>query len=283
MKRPRGGRTRVVFWPFGLFGNPGAESGIGELSQSLVASMAEWEAEPGCRQHALPARTRIEVCDYLEVEDFLSWREDIRRRFEACLRARDFPVFVGGNHLVALPVYEAYSAMDARVCIVNFDAHLDAYDLASSKERLNHGNFLLHLAKGPRLAIVNVGHRDLTLAPARVREVFDRNYGIEAIAEKLLPELIAELNGYLREFDLVHFDIDLDVLDPSVLRAVGSPMPCGLAAQQLLGLLNGLWTEKLGGITISEYNGALDADGGGKHFVLWLLERLLLKRVEGGR
>src|SRR5947209_5493291 len=126
MKRPpRDPRTRVVFWPFGLFGNPGAERGVADVADALPASLAEHEAEPESRLRALARRTRVEVCDYLEVEDFLGWRADIRRRFLACRRAREFPVFFGGNHLVALPVYEAYSEMDARVCILSFDAHLD--------------------------------------------------------------------------------------------------------------------------------------------------------------
>jgi agmatinase len=275
-----GAASRVVFWPFGLFGNPGGEAGVLDLSQALGASLAEHEAEPASRLHAVAARTKLEMCEVLEAEDVPRWRRDLHRRFARCLARREFAVFVGGNHLVALPVLEAYAERPERACVVSFDAHLDAYDLAAGRERLNHGNFLLHLARPPRLSIVNVGHRDLVLERRRVRDFFDRDYPVEAIDARPLDALVRELARYLRGFDLVHFDIDLDVLDPSAMRAVGTPMPCGLAPRELVRILDGLFSEKTAGVTISEYDGGRDPDGAGRHFVVFLIERLLLRRAE---
>ncbi len=279
--RPRA-LTRVLFWPFAHDGNPGAEAGVADLGEALGARLEEWAAEPGCRQHPLAARTRLEMRDFLAVEDLLTWRRDLRRRFEACRRRGDFPVVVGGNHLVLLPVLEAYAAAGERVLCVSFDAHLDAYDLSTTKEPLHHGNFLLHLRRPRRLSIVNVGHRDRTLAPAAVREHFDRAFAIEEVAALGIEGTVAAIGRLARRFDRVHLDVDLDVLDPSALRAVGTPMPAGLSTLELCRLIDGLPAGKLAGVTLSEYNASLDADGAGQHLVLWLLERMLLARVEGG-
>ena len=280
MAKKRTGPPRVVFWPFALFGNPGGEAGVEMLHEALVASLEEAALEPTSRQHALARDAEVELRPFLDEEAFVGWRAEIGREFKASLGRGEFPVFVGGNHLTALPVYQAYADMDARVCIVSFDAHLDAYALAGAQETVHHGNFLLHLARGPRLSIVNVGHRDLILGPERVREFFDRDWPVEAIAARPLEALLGELRDHLAGHDLVHVDIDVDVLDPSVLRAVGTPMPCGLSTQQLLAILAGIWSPKIAGVTLSEFNGALDADGSGRHVVAFLLEWLLLKRTE---
>src|SRR5262249_36762492 len=46
--------------------------------------------------------------------------------------------------------------------IVQFDAHLDVYNLTGCTTKPSHGNFLLH-AQGPLPPIAHVGHRDLFL------------------------------------------------------------------------------------------------------------------------
>jgi agmatinase len=279
MRPPRPDRARIVLWPFPLFGNPGGEAGIEALHGALEAALADHAAEPSSRQHALAARTRLEMRSYVQLEDLLGWRAEVRRELAKTLRRGEFPVFIGANHLVALPIYEALGESDERVLVVNLDAHLDAYDLASSREPLNHGNFLLHLPKGPRLSIVNVGHRDLTLGRAAIEAVFDRDYAIDEVVARGMAAVVADLKKRARGADRVWVDIDLDVLDPGVLRAVGTPMPFGLSSQQLLELLGGLLSPKLAGISISEYSAAADADGSGRHLVVWLLEHLLLRRL----
>ncbi|HVY62978.1 MAG TPA: arginase family protein, partial [Planctomycetota bacterium] len=133
--------------------------------------------------------------------------------------------------------------------------------------------------KGPRLSIVNVGHRDLTLVRAAVEAVFDRDFGIEEVVERGMRAVVSDVKKRARAAERVWLDIDLDVLDPGVLRAVGTPMPCGLSTQQLLELLAALATPKLAGVSISEYSAAADPDGAGRQLVVWLLEWLLLRRL----
>ena len=279
--RSPAGKNRIVAWPFPLFGNPGGEAGALALHDALFESLADHAGEPESRMRGVAEATSLEVVEFVEPEDLLGWREGMRALLSAIRADGDFPVVLGANHLVALPILEWYAARDERVCVVQFDAHLDAYDLAQSRERLHHGNFLLHLERRPGFSIVNVGHRDLTLEPARVAEHFDRAWGIEEIAARPIDAVTAEIVAYAREFDIVHLDIDVDVLDPSIMAAVGTPMPCGLSSQQLLAIALGLFAGKVGGISISEYNAVLDGDGRGKHLLTWLVERLLLRRAGG--
>jgi arginase family enzyme len=270
-------RARVVFWGYSLFGNPGAESGVEELFQALTERAKDYRAEPRCRQHAVAKSTKVQMWDYNTVEDYASWRRDMRRYFFKCLEADEFPLFVTGNHLGMLPVYEALASIDARICVVSLDAHLDIYDWAAEKEPLNHGNFLRKLARGS-LAVVNVGHRDLTLAEDDVRRFFDRAYGIDALLERGLPDVVGEVADFARNFDATFLDLDVDVLDQSTMAATGCPVPFGLTSKDLLSIIVGLWDERLLGVGVSEYNGLLDRDGSGRDLLGWLIEFILARR-----
>src|SRR4029078_2326046 len=78
----------------------------------------------------------------------------------------DFLIWVAGNHLGALPVYDelagrARSPAEAPL-VVQFDAHLDVHHFADCSPELPPGNFLLRCA-GPLPRLVNVGHRELLL------------------------------------------------------------------------------------------------------------------------
>lgn len=272
----------MLFWPFPLFGNPGGDAGVAALHDAFLGALEEHAEEPASRLQSVAREVDVGMIEFLQVEDLAGWRAELRGRFEGMLEAGDFPVVVGANHLVALPLLDAYADKPERVAVLSFDAHLDAYDLAASREPIHHGNFLLHLAKGPRLAIANVGHRDLVLESAQVEAYFDRVWGIEDIAARPLGEVAAEIARFLEPFDRVHIDIDLDALDPSVMRAVGTPMPCGLSTQQLVGILGALWSDKVSGVSISEYDAGRDLDGNGRHLVVWLIEMILLRRAGVG-
>lgn len=267
-----------MFWPFSLFGNPGAETGVQELHESLCEAFRDYGRETVCQQHGLVAETRIEIWDYNELKEYGSWQSDLRRHFKRTLDRGEFPIFIGGNHLAVLPILEAYAADTRRICVVSFDAHLDIYRWSQSKEVVNHGNFLLHLKRGENLAIVNVGHRELSLSSTAISEVFAKSFGIDEIVTRGIDGVIEELRRFLEGFDAIHIDLDVDVFDQATFRATGCPTPFGLTGRELLKMLVSLWSEKLIGISISEYNGLLDVDASGKGLLLWLLDYILLRR-----
>lgn len=275
-------RAHVLFWPFGLHGNPGAELGVEQLFDAFSGALGEALDDPASRLHPLAQRTDAEMIDYAEPEEMLRWREELRSRFADALEARALPVFVGGNHLVLLPILEAYAASPAeRTLVVSFDAHIDAYDLPGSRERLHHGNFLAHVDRPAHLSIAAVGHRDHVLTEAAAKERLDHVLSMDVIARRPLEASVDTLASLAGHADRVHLDIDLDVLDPSALRAVGTPMPCGLSTRELTALVEPLLGPKLSGVSVSEYSAAADPDGTGRQLVCWLLEHVLLRRFGG--
>ena len=87
-------------------------------------------------------------------------------------------IWLGGNHLSVLPVYEELGSRNASV--LQFDAHIDIYNLDANKKELNHGNWVRHIEKLPE--IVNIGHRDLFLTPKSIHEFFESAYSATDLA-----------------------------------------------------------------------------------------------------
>src|SRR5438552_4278416 len=155
-------RTTVLFCPFALFGSPGAAEGA-DLLADAVREMLEdnrRERRP-TRSRAYQPHVRVKELAFADLTAVAAWRETARAAARQALQAGDFLLWVGGNHLSILPVYEELGAR-GDVSVVQFDAHLDIYNLSDNPPELNHGNFLRH-ADGPLPPIINVGHRDLFL------------------------------------------------------------------------------------------------------------------------
>src|SRR5436305_10368242 len=169
-RRPGGPvRTTALVCPFALFGSPGTAEGAELLADALQEMLADNRRERRpTRSRAYQPHVRVKELPFAELSDYADWRERARKAARQALQAGDFLLWVGGNHLSVLPVYEELGAAGDAL-VVQFDAHLDLYNLADNPPALNHGNFLRHAA-GPLPALVNLGHRDLFLPDEAVAE-----------------------------------------------------------------------------------------------------------------
>jgi agmatinase len=273
-------RTTAIFYPFDLFGSPGAAEG----AELLADAVREMQADN--RRERRPARSAA-YCDALRVReqsfstlsDFSGWRKQARKSVRDVWRAGDFLIWGAGNHLSALPLYEELGAVEPPAVVVQFDAHLDVYNLTDCTEELSHGNFLLH-AEGPLPAVVNVGHRDLFLPSQQVGRHFAANFpahDVFADFEGVAGQLAELCRGYGR----VLIDIDCDVFDPVYFPAVAGPLPFGLSPREVLRLIDAVWSERVVGVAVSEFVPARDRNDQSLGTLVWLLEYLLLKRHEG--
>jgi len=188
------------------------------------------------------------------------------------LKAGEFLVWLGGNHLSVLPVLEE---LGRDTLVVQFDAHLDVYAFHDTTRELSHGNYLTHF-EAPRPRLVNVGHRDLFLVPGEIARTFEAAYSavdVATDADRVAAELRAKADGARR----VWIDLDCDALDPAALPAVQEPLPFGLAAPVFLKLLEAVWSDKVAGLSVSEFDPGRDVRDAGLNLLGWLLEFVLLK------
>jgi arginase family enzyme len=79
----------------------------------------------------------------------------------------------------------------------------------------------------------------------------------------------------------VWLDLDCDAFDPAFLPGVRQPLPFGLTPTAFLALLAAVWSEKVVGLSVSEFDPARDVRDTSLELLGWLIEYMLLKRHGG--
>ena len=140
-------------------------------------------------------------------------------------------VMLGGEHSLTLGMVRAYRERYADLSVLQLDAHTDLRD---SYQGTRFGNASVMRRVSELCPVVPAGIRSLSqeehrfigevgINPFYARDMLSGQTGVD--------QTTAALSQH------VYITIDLDVLDPSVMPAVGTPEPGGIGWYQLLGLL----------------------------------------------
>jgi arginase family enzyme len=271
--------TNVVIFPFDLFGGGGSAAGAQLLADALREMLDDNKRERiATRARAYQDQIRLQEFTFDKLPSYEDWRSTGRRAVRKTLQKGEFLVWIAGNHLGALPVYDEISQQRDDTLVVQLDAHLDVYNLADCTTALSHGNFLLH-CDGKLPTIVNLGHRELLLRPEYVQRYYHRTFSAAELAIDPQPALT-----YLREscatFKRILLDIDCDVFDPAFFPAVGHALPFGLPPHLALRIIDALWSDRIIGLSLSEFEPARDANDRSLTTLVWLVEYLFLRKYE---
>ena len=268
-------RAAALIFPFDLFGSPGTGRGAQLLADALRELLADNRRETRpTRSSAYQGKLRLKEWRFETLAGYDGWRDKARKAIRQAWRNGEFVLWLTGNHLGALPLYDELTGDDSAL-VVQFDAHLDIYNLADCTEELSHGNFLRHV-DGPLPPVVNLGHRDLFLPEASWRPYFQQAYGADELAsdpqraEATVKKLAASARRVL-------IDLDCDALDPAFFPAVPEPLPFGVAPPALLRWLDLVWSERVVGFSVSEFDPARDDRDRSLALMVWLIEWVLLK------
>lgn len=270
-------KTHALFFPFALFGSGGAAAGTEALADAFQEMLADNDHERlPTRADAYADRVRFEEFTFAELADYDGWRVAARTSIRRVFKNDDFLLWCAGNHLGVLPVYDELTQRP-NTLVVQFDAHLDIYNLTDCTQELSHGNYLLH-CDGDLPPLVNIGHRDLFLRADHVGKYFQRAFSAAELAVDPQPALkfIRKASRTARVF----FDIDCDVLDPAFFPAAAHPAPFGLSPHLLLRFLDAAWSPNVLGLAVSEFEPARDCNDQSLATLLWLVEHLLLRLYE---
>jgi agmatinase len=270
--------TLIVAAPFDLFGNAGTGAGAQLLADALQEMLADnrRERQPA-RCRAYDGQVSIQEFEFATLHDYQKYHQEARRTARSAFANEQFLFWLGGNHLSVLPVLEELGGV-AGTAVIQFDAHLDVYNLTGCTTKPSHGNFLLH-AQGPLPPIAHVGHRDLFLPAEHIEKHFRSVISAEELA--LSPhQCLPKVRKFTSKAKQVWIDIDCDVFDPAFFPAVCEPLPFGISPTIFLNLLNAIWSPKVMGISISEFNPARDMRDQSLAMLVWLIEHALLKRYE---
>jgi len=173
--------------------------------------------------------------------------EHVRRRMLGYFQKNKFPVVLGGEHSVSIGAIQAAAMAFPNLTILQLDAHAD---LRAEYEgsAFNHACVMARAKEcGP---IVQAGIRSMDTCE---QSALDRSrvFFAHEIAADTQQGWIGKLLSLLTEN--VYLTIDLDVFDPSIMPATGTPEPGGLGWYEVISLIEQLCrSRKLIGMDVVE-------------------------------
>jgi len=168
----------------------------------------------------------------------------IRMALRKILSGKKFPILLGGDHLITLPIIEEILPIYPRLHLLQIDAHADLREDYLG-ESLSHSTVM-------KRVIERLGEGRLFQIGIRsgVEEEFRLARKMKSIVS-LDPGALSSMIKRLRN-QPVYITLDLDVIDPSLLPGVGTPEPGGLSFQEFISLLKKLQTLHVIGFDIVE-------------------------------
>jgi agmatinase len=168
----------------------------------------------------------------------------IRKALQEILAARKFPILLGGDHLVTLPIIEEVFRTHPDLHLLHIDAHADMRQDYLG-ETLSHSTVMRKITDFlDRGRLFQMGIRSGTEEEFQWAE---RMKSIVSPDGPSLRNLVRRLKG-----KPVYISLDLDVIDPGCLPGVGTPEPGGLAFREFLALLKTLQSLHVIGFDIVE-------------------------------
>ncbi|MGR3219537.1 MAG: agmatinase [Candidatus Anammoxibacter sp.] len=188
----------------------------------------------------------ISTAGILDLTDIYTVPEDVvNRTCLMCKRFLDdnkFVVTIGGEHSITCGVVKAYKEKYGHISVLQLDAHLDLMD-SYGGSKYNHACVMRRILDDKDCSVVQVGTRVVSeeennyikqsksgLSIFRAKDIYNNSDWIKQAVDSL--------------GDIVYITIDLDVFDPSLMPATGTPVPGGIDWYGTLDFLNSVYKKK---------------------------------------
>jgi agmatinase len=173
------------------------------------------------------------------------------------------PFLVGGDHSITLPALRAAAHSHGPLGLLHLDAHLDTSGPETWGDAWHHGTPIGHAIAEGLVApgkLWQIGLRgpwgsDRDGAPGD--SIGARRVDVDAFQQAGVAQLAQALDASLAGSP-VWISVDVDVADPAFAPGTGTPVPGGLSARELLGLLRALRAVRLAGMDVVEVCPPLD-------------------------
>lgn len=179
---------------------------------------------------------------------------------------------LGGDHSIVLPILRSLKEVYGPVSVIHLDSHLDTWDpyqgytgIASEQSAITHGTFFWHAAREGCIRKGSSVHGGLRtkLFSARDYEVDRDVAGFELIEAQEVDEKEG-MDGIVRRVRRVvgetpvYLSIDIDVLDPGLAPATGTPESGGWTTREVKRFIRGLEGVRLVGADVVEVSPPYD-------------------------
>jgi agmatinase len=148
-----------------------------------------------------------------------------------------FLVMLGGEHSLSLGMVQALKEKNQDLCVLQLDAHADLRDEYLGT-KYSHACIMRRILE--LCPIVQVGIRSLSWEEQQFLTQNNMHpfFAMPSSGLASPADIIASLS------DNVYVSIDLDVFDPSIMPAVGTPEPGGMQWHEVLNLLRSVTLHK---------------------------------------
>jgi len=168
----------------------------------------------------------------------------IQKALRKILSKNKFPILLGGDHLITLPILEEIIQVYPNLHLLQLDAHTDLREDYLG-ETLSHSTVMRRvvdrLGKG---RLFQIGVRSGTEGEFKLAKEMK---SIVSSDQRSLRAMVRRLRNRP-----VYITLDLDLFDPSLLPGVGTPEPGGLTFQEFISLLKVLKSLHVIGFDIVE-------------------------------
>lgn len=162
----------------------------------------------------------------------------VRQRTTALLDKDRFPVILGGEHSVSIGAFEAMASQYDNLTILQLDAHADLRD---EYEGSTHNHACVMARAKEHAPIVQVGIRSMDVCEKANIDT-SRAFFAHDICGWLTADWIERVVPLLT--GNVYLTIDLDVFDPSIMAATGTPEPGGLRWYDVIALIRAVCSQR---------------------------------------
>jgi len=156
----------------------------------------------------------------------------IRKALRKLLSEKKFPILLGGDHLITLPIMEETLRVHPHLSVLQIDAHTDLREDYLG-ETLSHSTVMRRLVE--RLG-------EGRLFQIGIRSGTEEEFRFAWKMKSIVSDGRGSLKSLMRRLrnKPVYISLDLDVIDPSLLPGVGTPEPGGFTFERFLSLLKEL-------------------------------------------
>ena len=188
----------------------------------------------------------ISTVGIINLEDINSVPEMVAERvYDVCKKfiADDkFVVAIGGEHSITLGVVKAYKEEFDNISVLQLDAHLDLFDTYGGS-KYNHACVMRRIRDDCGCMVTHVGTRVVSEGEYnyikqssidtnifRAGDIYNSNSWFDRAIDSLMEN--------------VYITIDVDVFNPALMPATGTPVPGGLDWYVVLDFLRNVFIKK---------------------------------------
>ncbi|KAM5531716.1 hypothetical protein V8D89_014636 [Ganoderma adspersum] len=175
-------------------------------------------------------------------------------------------ISLGGDHTIVLPILRSLNKVYGPVSVIHFDAHLDTWPAyagpSSEQSRVTHGTFF-YIANEEGLVTNTSVHAGIRCKLAGVGDLEnDASVGFQVIStddidDYGVTEIIKRIRARVGDSP-VYLSLDIDVIDPGLAPATGTPEAGGWTTREVKRIIRGLAGLNFVGADIVEVAPAYD-------------------------